>query len=166
MLIASGGRPVVPAIFLKDSSDGIFPIRSLAVARSARDWLSAHPQVVIVGGGLVGVKTAAHLAGYDVSVTLIEKENRLLPQALTREASRYVEEHLRAKKINLLLGSTVEDISSDRGAISAVRANGRWLSCQTVFIAAGSLPEVGYLQGFRPASGRSPRGVHSPADPG
>ena len=146
LLLASGGRPIVPTIFIKDNSDGIFPLRSLAVARTARDWLAAHPQVVIVGGGLVGVKTAAHLAGYDISVTLIEKENRLLPQALTGEASRYVEEHLRAKKVNLLLGSTVEDICSARGAISAVRANARWLSCQTVFIAAGSVPEVEYLK--------------------
>ena len=98
LLIASGGRPIVPSICLKDNSDGVFPIRSLAVARSAREWLSAHPQVVIVGGGLVGVKTAAHLAGFDFSVTLIEKENRLLPQALTREASRYVERASAGKK--------------------------------------------------------------------
>ncbi len=54
---------------------------------------------------------------------------------------------MQAKKINLLLGSTVEDISSEPGGISAVRVNGGWLSCQTMFIAAGSVPEVEYLQG-------------------
>ncbi len=146
LLIASGGRPIVPGICLTGNGNGIFPVRSLAVARRTRDWLTDHPRVVIVGGGLVGVKTAAHLAGFDFSVTLIEKENRLLPQALTQEASRFVENHLRAKKVELLLGSTVEDISSDRGAIRAVRANGTWLSCQTMLIAAGSVPEVEYLQ--------------------
>ncbi len=98
LLIASGGRPIVPAVCREGNGKGIFPIRSLAVARSARDWLSDHPQVVIVGGGLVGVKTAAHLAGFDFSVTLIEKENRLLPQALTAGSIPFCRRSFAGKK--------------------------------------------------------------------
>lgn len=145
LLIASGGRPIVPGICRTGNGNGIFPVRSLTAARSARAWLSDHPEVVILGGGLVGVKTAAHLAGYNFSVTLIEKENQLLPQALSPEASRLVENHLRAKKVRLLLGSTVEDIKLHQGAISGLQANGQWLSCQTMFVAAGSVPEVEFL---------------------
>ena len=146
LLIASGGRPIVPGICQEGGGNGIYPVRSLTAARAARDWLPDHPQVVILGGGLVGVKTAAHLAGYDVSVTLIEKENQLLPQALSAKASELVAAQLRQKKIRLLLGSTVEDIQSDQGAISAVRANGQWIDCQTMFVAAGSVPEVDFLK--------------------
>ncbi len=145
LLIASGGRPIVPAVCRTAGGEGIYPVRSLAVARAARDWLPDHPQVVILGGGLVGVKTAAHLAGYNISVTLVEKEKQLLPQALSKEASALVEAELREKKIRLLLGSTVEDLRFNRGALSGVRANGAWISCQTLFVAAGSLPEVAFL---------------------
>lgn len=146
LLIASGGRPIVPGSCRAGSGTGIFPIRSLAAARSARDWLSDNPKVVILGGGLVGVKTAAHLAGYNISVTLIEKENKLLPQALTADASRLVEAHLTKKKIELLLGSTVDDIQFDQGAIRAVQANGQWITCQTMLVAAGSVPDVEFLK--------------------
>lgn len=146
LLIASGGRPIVPGICRTGNDNGIFPVRSLTAARSARDWLSDHPQVVILGGGLVGVKTAAHLAGFNFSVTLIEKENQLLPQALSAEASRLVEHHLRGKNIRLLLGSTVEDIKCEQGAISGVQVDDQWLPCQTMFVAAGSVPEVGFLK--------------------
>lgn len=145
LLIASGGRPIVPAV-CQAGGNGIYPVRSLAVARAARAWLADHPQVVILGGGLVGVKTAAHLAGYNISVTLIEKENQLLPQALSPEASALVETALREKRIRLLLGCTVENIRFHREAISGVRANGEWISCQTLFVAAGSVPELEFLQ--------------------
>ena len=145
LIIASGGRPIVPAVCASDI-DGIFPLRSLTTARAARDWLPEHPQVVILGGGLVGVKMAAHLAGFKISVTLIEKEHQLLPQALSAEASRLVEAHLRQKNIHLLLGSTVEDIQTAQKAISGVQANGQWLPCQTLFVAAGSVPDVEFLE--------------------
>jgi NADPH-dependent 2,4-dienoyl-CoA reductase/sulfur reductase-like enzyme len=144
LIIASGGRPIVPAVCASDIS-GIFPLRSLTTARAARDWLPEHPQIVILGGGLVGVKTAAHLAGFKLNVTLIEKEHQLLPQALSAEASRLVEAHLRQKNIGLLLGSTVEDIQTAQKAISGVLVNGQWLPCQTLLVAAGSVPDVEFL---------------------
>ena len=145
LLIASGGYPIVPPVCLSVHNKGIFPIRSLSAARNARDWLSDHTDIVILGGGLVGVKTAAHLAGFNFSVTLIEREQQLLPQALSREASLLVENHLRSKKIRVLLGSTIEDISSGRESISAVRVDGQWITCGTMLIAAGSLPEIEFL---------------------
>jgi NAD(P)H-nitrite reductase large subunit len=145
LIIASGGRPIVPVVCASESK-GIFPLRSLTTARQARAWLPAHPQVVILGGGLVGVKTAAHLAGFQISVTLIEKEQQLLPQAISAEASQLVEAHLKQKNIRLVLGGTVDEIESVRGTISGVRVNGQRLPCQTLLVAAGSVPEVEFLK--------------------
>ena len=145
LLIASGGRPIVPRVCDPDRCSGVFPVRSLTVAREARKWLPGHPEVVVVGGGLVGVKTAAHLAGHNFSVTLVEKESHLLPQALSAAASSLVESHLEQKKIRLLLGSTVEDVQMSGGAMSAVQVNGLWLPCRTLLVAAGSLPELDLL---------------------
>ncbi len=145
LIIASGGRPIVPPVCAAGGVEGIFPVRSLTTARAARDWLPAHPRVVIVGAGLVGVKTAAHLAGQGMSVTLVEKENHLLPQALSSQAAELVQDHLLKKKVELLLGTTVEDIQSANGSIRAIRAGGQWLDCQTLLVAAGSVPEVSFL---------------------
>ena len=40
----------------------------------------------------------------------------------------------------------MEDVQISDGAISAVQADGQWLPCQTLFVAAGSLPELGLLR--------------------
>lgn len=145
LLIACGGRPLVPQPFVGADCAGIFPVRSLTAARMARQWLTSHPEVVVLGGGLVGVKTAAHLAGYGCSVTLIERDDTLLPQALSAAAAGLVADHLRQKKIRLLLGRTVDDLHSTAGAISAVQVGGDWLPCQTLMVATGSLPDLAWL---------------------
>ncbi|NNK57230.1 MAG: NAD(P)/FAD-dependent oxidoreductase [Desulfofustis sp.] len=145
LIIASGGRPVIPPVCGAAGIAGVFTVRSLTTARAARVWLPQHPEVVIVGGGLVGVKTAAYLASQDIPVTLIEKENHLLPQALSSQAAKLAEEHLLRNKVQLLLGSTIEDIQSSSGSISAIKASGQWVNCRTLFVAAGSVPEVTFL---------------------
>jgi len=69
LIIASGGRPIVPLICCHDACEGIFPVRDLTAARAVQQWLPDHPQIVILGGGLVGVKTAVHLARPGLSIT-------------------------------------------------------------------------------------------------
>ena len=145
LIIASGGRPIIPPVCGAAGIAGVFPVRSLTTARAARNWLPQHSEVVIVGGGLVGVKTAAHLASQNIPVTLIEKENHLLPQALSSQAARLAEEHLLRQKVQLLLGSTIEEIHSSRGSIRAIKANNQWVNCRTLFVAAGSVPEISFL---------------------
>jgi len=146
LLIATGGKPVVPAVCEQAYCSGIYPVRSLAQARAARDWLPDHPEIVILGGGLVGVKMAAHLSGFNFSVTLIEKEDHLLPQALSAEAAQRIQVHLESKNIRLLLGSTVEDVEASGNAVQAVLVDDRWIPCQTLFIAIGSTPDLNLLK--------------------
>jgi NADPH-dependent 2,4-dienoyl-CoA reductase/sulfur reductase-like enzyme len=147
LIIASGGRPIIPPVCEAAGIAGVFPVRCLTTARAARDWLPQHPEVVIVGGGLVGVKTAAYLGSQGIPVTLIEKEDHLLPQALSRQAAVLAEEHLLKIEVQLLLGSTIEDIQSSGGSIRAIKASGQWVNCRTLFVAAGSVPAITFLAG-------------------
>ena len=104
LILAPGGQPIIPLLRREDLPQGIFPVRALTAARKIRDWLLNHKEIVILGGGLVGVKTAAYLRLAGFAVSLVEKETHLLPQALTKNASRLVEHHLERLGIRLFLG--------------------------------------------------------------
>ncbi|MBW1993654.1 MAG: FAD-dependent oxidoreductase, partial [Deltaproteobacteria bacterium] len=132
-------------VFREKTCSGVFPVRYYETARETRQWLSEHPQVVVLGGGLVGVKTAVHLAHAGHKVTIIEKEDHLLPRAISAQAARFVQEHLEKMGIELLLGSTVRNIRDCRGKLEAVHVAGRWFSCETLLIAAGSVPDTEFL---------------------
>jgi len=145
LIIASGGRPLVPAA-VNLTAQGIFPIRDLTTARRIQQWLPGHPEVVVLGGGLVGVKTAVHLARPDLTVTLIERERQLLPQALSAAASARVRAHLEKKGIRVITEHSVDKMQVQDGELRAVRVADARLRCTTLLVAAGSVPDVGFLQ--------------------
>jgi NADPH-dependent 2,4-dienoyl-CoA reductase/sulfur reductase-like enzyme len=147
LILACGGRPIIPAICPDPSCKGVFPVRYLTTARAIKTWLPGHPNAVVLGGGLVGVKTAAHLAHAGLGVTIIEKEDDLLPQALSSHAARFVQQHLEEMGIDIILGCSVEDVKIADGHLRAVQASGRWLTCETLLIAAGSTPDISFLGG-------------------
>jgi NADPH-dependent 2,4-dienoyl-CoA reductase/sulfur reductase-like enzyme len=146
LILAPGGRPIMPPLCVQQSCNGIYPIRDLTTARAIKKWLPNHQNVVILGGGLVGVKTAVILVESGLKVTVVEKENHLLPQALSPDAAARVATHLREIGVSLILGSSVHDIYTRKGALTAVETEERRVPCQSLLVAAGSHPRVAFLE--------------------
>jgi NADPH-dependent 2,4-dienoyl-CoA reductase/sulfur reductase-like enzyme len=148
LIIAPGGRPVVPPVFGKRSwPKGAFPVRSLEMARKVRDWIVGRKHIVVLGGGLVGSKTAVFMrqAGYDVS--LVERQPHILPTVLSAQAAAPMQAHLVAMGIAVHVGATVDDYRTDADdALSEVHiSTGRWIPCQAFLIGIGSQPETSLL---------------------
>ena len=140
----AGGRPIIPRIDGLDSLQGIFPVRNLPEARKVREWINKDRQIIVLGGGLVGVKTAAYLRVSGFQISLVEKEDHLLPQALKGHAARVVEDHLQRIGIRLFLGQTLKYVEGENGFLKAVNLDGqgdplrgaarrRWFSSQCSF---------------------------------
>lgn len=146
LILAHGGYPLIPRICARNSCRGIFPVRNLTTAREIREWLPSHREIVILGGGLVGVKTAVYLAHSGLAVTLVEQKNYLLPRALSPEAASLTEKHLHQMGIRFFLGCSVEDIQIEKGLLKAVQVSAQWLPCQTLLVAAGSTPNMEFLE--------------------
>jgi NADPH-dependent 2,4-dienoyl-CoA reductase/sulfur reductase-like enzyme len=147
LILAHGGNPHLPGIIAAQTCRGVFPLRDLTTARKTRGWLADHRKVVVFGGSLVGVKTAVHLrqAGFEVSVVV--RRGHILLRVLTKEAAEVVENHLRNMGIRLCLDAALEDIRVQAGAISALKAGGCWLDCDTLLVAAGIVPDRSFLEG-------------------
>jgi NADPH-dependent 2,4-dienoyl-CoA reductase/sulfur reductase-like enzyme len=146
LVLAPGGRPIIPRLEGADGLEGVFPVRNLPEAQRVRSWITKEQKIIVLGGGLVGVKTAAYLraAGYQVSV--VEKEDHLLPQALKSNAARLVETHFRQMGVDLYLSQTLEAAEGDHGKMKRARVGGRWVPCDTLLLAIGSIPNVSFLE--------------------
>ena len=148
LLLALGGRPVVPPVFgARPWPKGAFPVRSLESARRVRDWIAGKTHIVVLGGGLVGSKSSVfmRLAGYDVS--LVEREPHILPTVLSAQAAAPMQAHLAAMGIVIHAGATIDDCRTDAdGALTEVHVStGRWIPCQAFLIGIGSQPDIGFL---------------------
>ena len=148
LILAPGGRPFVPPVCTSQScSLGVFPVRGLADARAVRRWLPGRRNITILGGGLVGVKTAVQFALAGYPTILVEREEQLLPNLLAPRAALPIADHLRNLGVDIRTDSTIEDIRGDtEGDLKEVRISGEWAKCDTLLVAIGSTPELGFLQ--------------------
>jgi 3-phenylpropionate/trans-cinnamate dioxygenase ferredoxin reductase subunit len=148
LILTPGGRPFVPPVCTSHScSLGVFPVRSLADARAVRSWLPDHRNVTILGGGLVGVKTAVQFALAGYPTLLVEREGHLLPNLLSHRAALPIADHLRHIGVDVKTDSTIEEIRGDsEGDLKEVRICDQWVRCDTLLVAIGSTPELGFLE--------------------
>ena len=146
LILATGGRPIIPRLEGAAGLEGVFPVRNLPEARKVREWITKDQKIIVLGGGLVGVKTAVYLRSAGFQISVVEKEDHLLPQALKGDAAGYVETHFRQMGIDLCLSQTLEAAEGDRGKIKGVRVGGQWVPCDTLLLAIGSTPNISFLE--------------------
>jgi len=148
LLLATGGRAIVPDIPGLAGARGVFTLTSYDDARRIDAYLTEHgvKQAVVLGGGMIGLKAAEALMARGVKVTVVELADRLLSATFDREASRMLEAALRRRGAAVCLGTTIERVLTSQGAVRGVRLTTALEVYAKVIVAAvGVAPEVGYL---------------------
>ncbi len=91
LVIATGARPIVPSIPGIDTAKNVFPLRTAADVNHIRQSLTdGHPiKIVVIGGGYIGLETAASLKKLGNEVLVLEREERILARVTAPEMSRF-----------------------------------------------------------------------------
>ncbi|MCK0188919.1 FAD-dependent oxidoreductase [Arenibacter sp. F20364] len=91
LVLATGARPIMPPIPGLMSSNNIFPLRTAADVTNIRTCLAASDlkRVVVIGGGYIGLETAASLKKLGAPVTVLEREERILARVTAPEMSAF-----------------------------------------------------------------------------
>ncbi len=139
LLLAVGGKPFLPKIEGIDKR-GVFTFVNLDDAKAVDRFLDDAKRAVIIGGGLVGISAAEALVGRGVSVTIVEKEDRILNTILDRESSRMVEEAAVRAGVKIVASRSVAEISGHEKVREVALDNGDVVPCDIVLIAAGLSP--------------------------
>lgn len=145
LIWATGGTPRVL------SCAGATAARVHAVRRrSDVDGIMARlheiENVVIIGGGYIGLEAAAVLAKMGKKVVLLEALDRVLARVAGTELSAFFEAEHRAHGVDLRTGARMDYIVEDNGVATGVRmADGSVLPADLVIVGIGIVPEVGPL---------------------
>lgn len=150
LLLATGGSPIVPRV-KGAQREGVFTFTTLQDAEKLGQAVNRGARVVIIGGGLIGISLARALVHRGVAVVMVELMDRVLGTALDAEASRLVEEALRAKGIEVVLGQTAKEIvgrpQDGRRVGGVTLKDGRTIACDGVVFAIGVAPRVELVAG-------------------
>lgn len=136
LIFAMGSRAFVPNI---DGSKlaGVYSFRNfddtealIARSMSARD-------VVVIGGGLLGLEAARGMAKRGAKVTVVEHENRLMPRQLDLAAGETLKDRIEAIGIDVVVNQRVQSIDGDSRAETITLGNGEQIKADTVIVCTG-----------------------------
>ncbi len=153
LLLASGGAPLKPTIRGIDGP-GVYPLRNLSQARAIREAARECANIVVIGGGLVGIKAALALremtppSGREPrEITVVEMLPQILAVRLDRRGSEIVRAAVARENITMLTQTNVLEIVRKGPAITGVKlGSGRTLKADMVIVAVGVKPNVSYLR--------------------
>ena len=146
LLAATGSSPIVPPLPGIDLA-GIFPLKTLEQAAALKSALGPEKDVVIVGGGYIGLELAeACLLRKVRSLTLVEAADHVLT-TFDDEFGEAAVAELQKHGVRVCLSQRVKGFSGEDGHVTAVLTEGGEVKADVVILSIGIRPNTRFLEG-------------------
>ena len=139
LLLAMGSLPFVPPIKGADKA-GIHTWRTLDDTLSMVKMASACQNVLVIGGGLLGLEAARGLSGFCNSITVLEFFPRLMPRQLDPDGAGLLQSFVESLGIDVVVGARCEEFLGEDRVTGVRLEDGRVLPASSVLVAAGVRP--------------------------
>lgn len=124
--------------------DGVLYLRRVGDSDRMRDAFASASRVAVVGGGWIGLETAAAARAAGAEVTVIEMAELPLLRVLGPEVARLFARLHRDHGVDLRCGVQVAELTGSGGRATGVRlADGSHVEADTVVVGAGISPNTG-----------------------
>jgi 3-phenylpropionate/trans-cinnamate dioxygenase ferredoxin reductase subunit len=145
LLLTTGGR--VRTLPLPGGDlDGVHYLRTLDEGHSIEAALGEGKNLVVIGGGFIGLEVAASARQRGGSVTVLEIADRLMGRGVPHSISKYFLDLHLSNGVDIHLGTGVERIKGN-GAVSGITTStGKCLDADIVVIGVGIIPETGLAE--------------------
>lgn len=141
LIVTTGSAPIIPDIKGVDLLN-IFVLHGIHDSEKIKHALAndTAKNIVIIGGGLIGVEIADALTVSGARVTIIEKENQIL-SFLDTEMATLVEKHMEHKGIRILKNEVVNAFLGEK-RVEYIQLSDLKLSADLVILAVGIKPNI------------------------
>lgn len=109
LLLANGGSNFVPPIPGIDLAN-VFSLRSLEDARKIQKSAATAKELLLIGGGLLGLEMAWQFQQAGLAITIVEMFPQLMPRQLDLESARYLEKVITNYGVELILEGQVAQL--------------------------------------------------------
>ncbi|TPQ33295.1 MULTISPECIES: NAD(P)/FAD-dependent oxidoreductase [Cupriavidus] len=140
-LLATGGRartlPHLPA-----GTPNVHYLRTLDDAARLREAMQGADEVLVIGGGFLGLETASTAVDLGLKVTILESADRLLARAAPAELSDWLAQRVRARGVDLRLGCRITAIEPQAQGVQVRLADGTTWHIPVLVVAIGLTPNT------------------------
>lgn len=141
LLIAAGSHSFIPPIEGADTA-GVFSIRDAADAGNIISYSGDIKNVVVIGGGLLGLEAGNAFRKTGKNVKIVEFFPRLLPRQLDVDGAQRLQTIMEGMGFTFRLGAKTQRIEGDEKVTAVRLESGEVLSAGMVVISAGVRPNM------------------------
>jgi NADPH-dependent 2,4-dienoyl-CoA reductase/sulfur reductase-like enzyme/rhodanese-related sulfurtransferase len=143
LVLATGASPIRPKIKGIDLNN-IFYLRSIFDADAFTEQIRSESirNVVIAGGGYIGLEMAESVVRLGKNVTIVE----LAPQILTlfdEDFAGILRQYLEKKGVKIFTSEGIQALRGEEGKVTHVQTAARELETEVVLMSLGIRPQVG-----------------------
>ncbi len=143
LFLATGSRARSLPDSIGGELDGVYMLRSAADADAMRQELVTDRQVVIIGGGYIGLEAAASAASLGLKVTVVEAAERILQRVACQETSDFFRKLHQDHGVTIHENTGLERIEElDGRASTVILSNGEQIPVDFVLVGIGIIPNA------------------------
>ena len=155
LVIAPGSTP--RKLNLEGSDlDGVLYLRSIKDAEALKSRWNQSKNVVVVGGGFIGLEVAAQATKAGKKATVLEAAERLIARAVSPITSEYLRAAHERRGTSVRLAAAIEGFEGLNGQVTGVRmADGEVIAADIVMVGIGVIAraELAEMLGLETANG-------------
>lgn len=141
LLLANGSVPFIPPIE-GASREHVFTLRNHRDVLNIKELAQKVESVVVIGGGLLGLETAAALSEHDLSVTVLEVQPYILGNQLDEVGARLLQRKLESRGLEFKVGKICKQICGEERGRELIIGDGERLEFGLIVISAGVRPDL------------------------
>lgn len=120
--------------------DGVFYLRDLNDVDQVRGYIGKGKSAVIIGGGYIGLETAASMRKLGMEVTVLEALPRVLQRVTAPEVSAFYSRVHGEEGVNIITDAVVESLQGSAHVEGVKLGDGSTLAADLVVIGVGVIP--------------------------
>lgn len=138
LVLSPGASPIVPPLE-GVTSEHVFTVRNVVDIERLQGFVSkqAIEDVVVIGGGFIGIEVAENLVHAGKKVTLVEAQNQVMAP-FDYDMVQILHKEMIDNGMDLILGDGIQSVKADH----IVLASGKTVKAQAVIMAIGVRPET------------------------
>lgn len=146
LILATGAVSNVPPMAGVDL-EGVFSIRTLQDINRLKEYLPKAEQVIVIGGGVLGLEAAWEVRKAGKEVTVIQNSNYLMDRQLDTRGSEILCDYAEKAGVAVNGGIGCSEIVGEDGKVTGIKLkDGTVLPAQMVLLSTGIRPNVDIAQ--------------------
>jgi 3-phenylpropionate/trans-cinnamate dioxygenase ferredoxin reductase subunit len=122
--------------------DGVFTLRSQQDAEQIKAAFTKAKQVLVVGGGYIGLEMAATARSQRLPVTLLEAAPRILQRVAGQATADYFRALHQSNGVDIYEGIGLQRLGGVTAVTGAVLENGGEIAADCVIVGIGAIPDT------------------------